>query len=302
MKAKIRGTEIYFDVAGMQLAPEDNDFVERPVMFMLHGGPGGDHLRYKQHSIELQDAAQLVMIDHRGCGRSKKTRASDYTLDNNVADIEALRKYLGLERICILGTSYGGMVAQSYAVRYPKHVEKLILVATAPSYLFINEAREYLKLHGNAEQLAISKHLWNGSFKNHAQIMEYFKAMDTLYSTTAKKNKKQSFGRSKTIWSHEALNKGFAGFLRHYDVRPKLKNINCPTLILAGEKDWICRPSQSRTMARLIAGSQLKIFRNAGHAIAVDAHKQYIKIISAFLKKSLPGKNSAKITKRKRLT
>ena len=72
----------------------------------------------------------------------KKTKKSDYTLENNVEDIEALRKHLGLEKICILGTSYGGMVAQGYATRYPKHVEKLILAVTAPSSQFLDEAKK----------------------------------------------------------------------------------------------------------------------------------------------------------------
>src|SRR5258708_8686705 len=114
MKAKIRNTEIYFDIAGMQLAPHGKNFVEKPIVFMLHGGPGGDHLRFKQHSLELQDVAQLVFIDHRGCGRSKKTKQSEYTLENNIEDVEALRQHLGLEKIYILGTSYGGIVAQGY--------------------------------------------------------------------------------------------------------------------------------------------------------------------------------------------
>src|SRR5882757_643069 len=108
MYANIRGTKIYFDIAGMQLAPKGHDFVERPVLFLLHGGPGSDHLRYKQYTLELQAIAQLVFIDHRGCGYSKQTKASDYTLENNIEDIEALRKHLGLEHICMLGTSYGG--------------------------------------------------------------------------------------------------------------------------------------------------------------------------------------------------
>ena len=95
MKAKVRGTEIFFDIAGMQIAPDKGqNFVERPVLFMLHGGPGGDHSRFKQHSLELAEAAQLVFIDHRGCGRSKKTRQQDYTLENNIEDIEALREIL----------------------------------------------------------------------------------------------------------------------------------------------------------------------------------------------------------------
>ncbi|MBX3708643.1 MAG: alpha/beta fold hydrolase [Gammaproteobacteria bacterium] len=285
MKAKIRNTEIYFDIAGMQLQPSGNDFIERPVMFILHGGPGGDHLRFKQHSIELQEVVQLVFIDHRGCGRSKKTKPADYTMKNNIEDIEALRNHLGLEKICILGTSYGGMVAQGYAAKYHRHLEKLILVATAPSYRFLNEARQYLQQYGSSKQNSISQHLWNGTFKNHKHVVDFFKAMDAVYSTTAKKNRKKLFSQSRTIWSHEALNKGFSSFLRNFDIIPKLKNITCPTLILAGENDWICSPNQSKTIAKHILKSQLKIFKKCGHSIAVDAHDQYIRAVKRFLKK-----------------
>ncbi|MBA3660953.1 MAG: alpha/beta hydrolase [Gammaproteobacteria bacterium] len=286
MKAKLRNTELYFDVAGMQLQPVRNHFVERPVVFMLHGGPGGDHLRFKQHSLELQDVAQLIFIDHRGCGRSKKTKQRDYTLDNNIEDLEALRQHLGLEKICILGTSYGGMVAQGYAIRYPKNVDKLILVVTAPSYRFLDEAKIILAKRGNQKQIAICQHLWNGSFKNSRHLMKYFKEMEPLYSTTTKKNHHQSFNQSKTIWSYEALNEGFKGYLRTFDFIPFLKKITAPTLILAGSEDWICPPSQSKVMAKHIPKSQLKIFKQSGHSLAVDAHDSYIRIIKNFLKSS----------------
>src|SRR3989338_5411864 len=139
MKANIRGTEIYFDVAGMQIAPDGNNLIKKPVLFLIHGGPGGNHIHFKYDSIKLQQYAQLVFIDQRGCGWSKKSKNSDYTLENNIEDIEALRKHLGLERISILGISYGGMVAQGYAIRYSKNVDKLILAVTAPSYHFIDE-------------------------------------------------------------------------------------------------------------------------------------------------------------------
>ena len=112
MKAKIRGTEIYFDIAGMHIEPDGNDLIEKPVLFLIHGGPGGNHIHFKYDSAQLQQYAQLIFIDQRGCGWSKKTKKSDYTLENNIEDIEALRKHLGLKRIAILGTSYGGMVAQ----------------------------------------------------------------------------------------------------------------------------------------------------------------------------------------------
>ena len=283
MKAKIRGTEIYFDVAGMQLAPYGNDFIEKPVLFLLHGGPGGDHLRFKQHSLPLQTAAQLVFIDHRGCGRSKKTTQKHYHLENNIEDIEALRKHLGLERICLLGVSYGGMVAQGYAIRYPKRCEKLILVATAPSYRFLDEAKTVLQERGNAKQIAMCQHLWDGTFKNHRHVMEFFKLTDSLYSMTAKKREKSYRKLKSTTWSHEALNEGFRHVLRHFDFIKKLKRITCQTLILTGQHDWICSLDQAKIMAKNIPHAQLKIFKNCGHAVAFDAHDQYIKAIKKFL-------------------
>jgi proline iminopeptidase len=285
MKAKIRGTEIYFDIAGMQLHPEKGDFVERPVVFLLHGGPGGDHLRYKQHSLELQDVAQLVFIDHRGCGRSKKSSQSEYTIGNNIEDIEALRIHLGLKEIVVFGTSYGGMVAQGYATRYPKHVAKLILAVTAPSYRFLADAKAYLHEHGNAQQIAICEHLWNGTFKSQDHLEKYFKVMESLYTKAKSKRTKNNLSKSKTQWSYEALNEGFGNFLKHFDYISKLKKITCPTLVLAGEKDWICRPAQSKIIAKNIPQAKLKIFKNAGHTIAVDVHEEYIKIIKRFLKK-----------------
>lgn len=284
MKAAIRGTELYFDIAGMQLAPVGNNFVERPVLFLLHGGPGSDHLRFKQHSLELQEAAQLVFIDHRGCGRSKKTKQAEYTLENNIEDIEALRKHLGLKKISILGTSYGGMVAQGYAIRYPQHVEKLILVVTAPSYRLLEEGKKFLQAHGTPKQIALAEHLWNGTFRSHKHVEAFFKTMESIYSATAPKNRKRKYSQSKTVWSHEALNEGFGGFLRHFDFIPHLKKISCPTLILAGREDWVCSAAQSKIIAKHIPDSTLHIFKNCGHSLAVDAHEKYIKFIKAFLR------------------
>lgn len=291
MKANIRGTEIYFDITGMQITPDGNDLVEKPVLFLIHGGPGGNHIHFKYDSIKLQDYAQLVFIDQRGCGWSKKTKKSDYTLENNIEDIEALRKHLGFKRISVLGISYGGMVAQGYAIRYNKHVEKLILVVTAPSYHFIDEAKENLQKIGTAKQIAVcEKYLWNGTFSSDRDVNHYFKIMDPLYIYTHKKkkrrkpsSKKVSSGQLKNILSYDVLNAGFSDFLHHFNYIPKLKKITCPTLILAGQNDWVCSPKQARIMAENIPNSKLKVFKKCGHALTTDVNGKYIKEIKHFL-------------------
>ena len=145
MRARVRDTELYFDVDGMGLVPDGARMAERPTLFLVHGGPGGEHSRFKTNSGALRAVAQLVYVDHRGSGRSAEGDPATYTLDNNIDDLDALREHLGLPRISMLGSSYGGMVAQGYALRYPERVANLILVCTAPSYRFIGDARAIVK-------------------------------------------------------------------------------------------------------------------------------------------------------------
>lgn len=292
MKAKIRGTEIYFDITGTQIGTNGNNLVEKPVLFLIHGGPGGNHIHFKYDSIKLQEYAQLVFIDQRGCGLSKKDKKSHYTLENNIEDIEALRKHLGFKKISVLGVSYGGMVAQGYAIRYGKNVDKLVLVSTAPSYHFIETAKENLKKIGTKQQISVcEKFLWSGSFKNNRDVNHYFKIMDPLYIYNHKKKKRRkpsvkkvkSQNNIKNILSYDVLNAGFSTFLHKFNFIPKLKNIKCPTLIMVGKNDWVCIPKHSKVMAENIPNSTLKVFNKCGHALATDANDKYINAIKQFL-------------------
>ncbi len=152
MRAKVRDTEIYFDVEGMGLVPDGPRMVEKPVAFVIHGGPGGDHTNYKPLLSPLADKLQLVYFDHRGQGRSARGPRETYTLENNVEDMEALRQHLGLGKIVVLGASYGGMVALTYATRYPENVSHLIAVVTSSTHQFLDRAKQILAERGTEEQ------------------------------------------------------------------------------------------------------------------------------------------------------
>src|SRR5262245_52302361 len=107
MRARIRDTEIYFDIDGAGLVPDGPVMRERPTAFLIHGGPGSDHSSTKARVSSLVDRMQLVFFDHRGQGRSKRHETADsYTLDENVEDMEALRVHLGLGPIVSIGASY----------------------------------------------------------------------------------------------------------------------------------------------------------------------------------------------------
>lgn len=283
MYAKIRDTEIYFDVEGAGLVPDGARMKENPVAFLVHGGPGADHTGFKPTFSPLSQKMQLVYFDHRGQGRSARGPKETYTLDNNVEDMEALRQYLGLNQIVVIGASYGGMVALTYASRYPNHVSHLIAIVTVPDSRFLKRAQQILAERGTAEQKAIAQRLWDGTFENEAQLKEYFQITRTLYSVTADPDDPPPKAWDRAILSPDAINVAFGGFLRTYDVRDQLAKITAPTLVIGARHDWICPPEFSEEIAAAIPKADLRIFENSGHAIRADEPEALLDAIAGFI-------------------
>ena len=282
MKAKIRDTEIFFDVDGAQFVPEGNSLRERPVAFVLHGGPGIDHSTYKPSLTPLTEHMQLIYVDHRGQGRSARGDKETYTLENNVEDLEALRQYLGLDKVVVIGASYGGMVAMSYACTYPNNVSHLIALVTAPSYQFMDRAREILAQRGSPEQIAIAEKLWQGAFKDEQELTDFFTLLAPIYSVKYDASKAQA-KRYRGILSVDAINKGFGDCLRGYDIREKLQFVKAQTLVIGARQDWICAAEFSEEIARLIPNAELFIYGRSGHSILQDANERVLADISRFV-------------------
>jgi proline iminopeptidase len=282
MRARIRDTELYFDIDGAGLVPDGDRMAERPVLFLHTGGPGGDHTVFKPGYTPLREVAQLVYFDPRGCGRSAPCDPAAITLDNHVDDLDALRAHLGLPRISLLGASYGGMVALGYALRHPDRLANLILQVTAPSFRFLGDAQRLVRERGTPEQVRVCERLWAGSFESLDQLKEYYRVMGPLYAV---KHDPSTFdeGWGRAIRSFVALNRGFGDFLRTFDYVDRLHEIRCPTLILAGAHDWICPPEHSRLMAERIPRSHLKVFPRSSHAVAGDEPEAFLRAVSGFL-------------------
>jgi proline iminopeptidase len=282
MRAKIRDTEIYFDIEGAGLVRDGAQLRSQPAVFLVHGGPGADHTSYKPSFSPLSQKMQLIYFDHRGQGRSARGLKETYTLENNVEDLEALRQYLGLDKIVVLGSSYGGMVALSYAIRYPQHVSHLIVIATVASFRFLGRAREILAQRGTEEQQAISQRLWDGTFENKEQLREYFQIMAPMYSLAYDPSSVRESWDG-TILSPDAINVAFGGFLRSYNILDQLHKIKSPTLVIGGRHDWICPPEFSEEIASAIPNADLRIFENSGHLIRADEPEALRDAIVGFL-------------------
>lgn len=284
MLAQIRGTTLYFDVDGAGLVPDGPVMRERPVAMVVHGGPGGDHTGFKPGMTPLTNAMQLVYFDHRGQGRSGRGDPARYTLDENVADMEALRLHLGLGPVVSIGTSYGGMVAMAHAARHPGAVSKLILIVTAAHHGFMPRAEAFIHDHGTAEQQRACERLWAGTFETPEQMAEYYAVMGPLYSRRYDPDAAAAT-RARAIYAPEPLNRAFGpgGVLRSFDLRAEVASIAVPTLILAGRHDWICPPDFSEELHRIIPGSQLRIFENSSHTIRADEPDALNEAIRAFV-------------------
>src|SRR5258707_5264950 len=96
------GVKLYYEIVG-----------QGEPLLLLNGGPGMPHDYLQEMSARLPDV-RLIFYDQRGTGNSDKADPSTYTIDTNVADLENLRRGLNLERVQMLGHSWGGMLAQAY--------------------------------------------------------------------------------------------------------------------------------------------------------------------------------------------
>src|SRR2546427_7277444 len=123
------GVMIYYKILGRG----------EPLM-IVHGGPGASHDYFLPYLLPLARHNKLIFIDERGCGRSQKLEdSSGYTIENMVEDVEAVRQALGLGNISLLGHSYGGALAQAYALKYQRNLSHLILGSTWSSTKALNE-------------------------------------------------------------------------------------------------------------------------------------------------------------------
>jgi proline iminopeptidase len=284
MRARIRDTEIYFDVDGSGLVPDGSCLCERLKVFVVHGGPGRDHSPLKIALHPLSKRFQLIYFDHRGQGRSARGDKTKYTLDENVEDMEALRLHLGVGPIVSIGNSYGGMVAMAHAARYPNAVSHLVLVVTAAHSGFVSLARAKVAEMGTPEQVTVFDDLLGGRLDTPERMRRYYEVMGSLYS------RKYNPVQARAVLEHailaaEPLNRALGpdGFLRDFDLRGELRSISARTLVVAGRHDWICPPALSQEIHSLIPGSDLRIFEESSHQIVADEPERLMEAISGFV-------------------
>ncbi len=284
------GVMIYYESVGQG----------KPLM-IVHGGPGASHDYFLPYLMPLARHNRLVFIDERGSGKSTQIEnPKGYTVENMVEDVEAVRQALGLGKISLLGHSYGGVLAQAYALKYQRHLSHLILCSTFYSTKEMNAVlqRELAaapadvrkKVHEDEAAGLFGKgqpweqHRYTADYMIEAWGGAYFPYLyqrrpDPNYDPVADGNMAWTLYRE--MWgSHGEFI--IDGNLKSVEYAGRLKTLHVPTLVTAGDHDE-CDPNQAREMHKLIKGSRLVIFPKSGHMTFVDQTDRFVRAIEGFI-------------------
>lgn len=283
MKARLNGTEIYYDVQGEGLVPEGGQMRERMPCFVLHGGPGLDHSYFKPWLSPLTDIFQLIYVDSRGTGRSAKVPLHTCRLPQLADDLEALRIHLGLDSFAVMGNSYGGFHALTYAVRYSEAPAMLILLGTSASHRFWDRASRMLEQKGSEEQRRLGPRLFEGKVTPD-EFGPWWKTMLPLYFHEYD----EALGTDivdRIRGNPKVAAEMFARDLPDYDVEDQLEAIDAPTLVMVGRDDWVTPVADSEIIARKAPNAELVVFERSGHFVFVEEHDRFIEEVRDFVRR-----------------
>ena len=266
-----------------------------PVFFFA-GGPGNSH-DYMQGAFgHYYKNCQVVFIDLLGRGKSDDAKNKmEYSIENDVHLAEEVRKLLGLDKISVVGHSYGTVVAQAYAVKYPKQVNKMVLISGFHSgemwQANCDSYNHYAKTHFPEK--------WN--------IVDSLRALGYISSDPILSKHYGSFP-TKYIYYHDTKIKGMrpkakyrnwnsdvyygivgrdadffvSGTMMDTDFRKDLRKLNFPTLIIAGRYDGVSTPEYNIQYKTYMPKAQFIIFENSAHNPYLEEPEKFYQLFNDF--------------------
>ena len=270
------GVRLYMEVVG-----------EGAPIVVVHGGPGMDSRYLRRGLAALADYGQAVFYDQRGTGKSEGPLDSEHlTFLQFVDDIDAVREALAVERVSLLGHSFGGRLVMEYALRYPERIDRVVLVnTTEPGGRFIQEANERrasrvteedqaaLEVVGQSGRLQTGdtvafREFYEAAFRSTFSNPELLSRLDLSIQPMTAEN-------GLRVISDVG---GSVGEAAGWD---RMREIRAPTLVLQGEDDLLPVRMVSELADSLSAG-ELALVPGAGHFPWVEAPEAFFAALSAW--------------------
>lgn len=260
-----------------------------PIL-MLHGGPGAGHDYIAPLGEALADERPVVMYDQLGCGRSEQPDdTSLWTIDRSVAEVDAVRAALGLDRIHLFGQSWGGWLAIEYMTRGATGVERLILASTSASTReFVDDARALIEQLPEPHRGVLIEGGERGEYDSPeyaTAVMEFYRRhlcrLDpwpaALLASVANLD-----GNAVYLTMNGPTEFDVIGPLRDWDRTADLARITVPTLITVGRHDEI-PPTCAETMRAGIPDARVAVLEHSGHVSHLEEPEAYLAAVREFL-------------------
>jgi pimeloyl-ACP methyl ester carboxylesterase len=257
-----RGFETWYRDVG----PEDS-----VPLLCLHGGPGSTHNYFEPLEQLAADGRRVVVYDQLGCGDSDRPDDPElWTLDLFLEELQAVRDALGHDRIHVLGTSWGSMLALEYVLGTPAGLVSLTL--NAPPTAAETWAAEAGRLRAPlAEDDGVAAEQF---------ARRHVCRLDPLPECVERGLAGRNRQVYEVMWGPQEWRP--TGRLREWDVRPRLPEIDLPTLITSGRHD-ICTPALAADALRGIRGSEWVLFQESSHTAFVEEPELFCTVLAGFL-------------------
>ncbi|MEP7166215.1 MAG: alpha/beta hydrolase [Ferruginibacter sp.] len=271
-------------------------------MIIIPGGPGGTHLSYRGFdSLSVNSNIQLIYYDAFGRGKSDTAKeVKEYTLERDIEDIEGLRKAMHLNKISLLGHSYGSLVAQGYAIRYGQNLSHLIIANGFHSFVMWQENDD----NSNHEIKTNYPEVWDTLMKIREQgaissddiHQEIYGRVPYGFLYAYNPDRFTGGGPGKpypnpfnTKLYYQMVGKDgdfiVGNDIGNFDFRKQLKDLKMPVLIVAGRFDRVAVPWMQVKYREYCPQAKFVMFEKSGHNPQVEERAKEFALIKDFLKK-----------------
>ena len=257
-------------------------------LLALHGGPGSTH-NYFAPLEGLAAERPVVLYDQIGCGKSDRPEDIDWSVEVFRDEVAALRDQLGLERIHLLGTSWGGMLAQEHVLAGAQGIVTLTLSSTLANLALWNE--EQLRLRDALPPDVIEvldRHERAGTYDD----PEYEEAMEAYFDRHFYRGPKpraelDAMAAQKATDVYRAMQGPnewtTTGALTGWDTRDRLNEINVRTLVVRGRYD-MCTEPIAGDLVDGIRGAREVVFEHSSHTPVLEETNRYLEVVGEFLR------------------
>ena len=283
MRVLVGDVRLFVEVLGQEWVLDGERMRRRPVLVGLHGGPGLDATRLRYQLVPLAEVAQVVVPDQRGHGRSDHGTPETWNLTSWAADAKELCDILDIEHPVVLGSSFGGFVAQQYASAYPDHPAALILVSTCARTPDVEETVARFRELGGEEAAEVVRRDFESPSEE--TLAEWIRVCAPLLTRAADPDPLIARLQAARIETMDVNLHYMTGEGKAMDLRSRLRNVRCPTLVVLGEHDPLMPVHLGEEIVASIPNglARLEVIEDAAHDVVTDNPEHAYRCIREFV-------------------